>query len=269
VRRVRVLPFVMYSKCITATAEGVKVAAIDKEMSKLLTVPYRTNVEGREQPLYTIPEAADYLGLQSPTLHTWFYGRHYPTKEGRKFWPRVITPADSELQLLSFYNLAEAHILAATRYRHNVPFPAVRSAIANVTDRYPQALAHPLLSHDFYTDGVSLFIKTIEDTEDISREQLSLKIVMDMFLERIVRDKDDNPFKVFPIVPGVEQKIISMTYKVSSSRPVIDGTGVQVAVIEGRHRAGDSLEAIAEDFDIPVEKIQTAVDYAEWKAKAA
>lgn len=246
------------------------VASTDREMSKLLTVQYRTNVEGREQPLYTIPEAADYLGLQSPTLHTWFYGRYYPTKnEGRKFWPNAITPADKDLQLLSFYNLAEAHILAATRYRHNVPFPAVRAAIANVLARYPQASAHPLLSHDFYTDGMNLFIKTIQDTVDISREQLSLKLVMDMFLERIIRDEDDNPFKVFPIVPGVEQKIISMTFKVSSSRPVIDGTGVQVAVIEGRYKAGDPPEAIAEDFDIPIEKVRAAIDYAEWKAKAA
>jgi uncharacterized protein (DUF433 family) len=239
-------------------------------MSKLLTVQFRADIESREQPLYTISEAAQYLGLQPGTLHTWFYGRNYPTKnEGVKFWKPVITPADEGLQLLSFYNLAEAHILAATRYRHNVPFSAIRGAIANVITRSGQASVHPLLSHDFHTDGINLFVKTIEETVDVSREQLSLKQIMDMFLERVVRDEDDNPFKVFPIVPGVEQKIISMTFKVSSSRPVVDGTGVQVAVIEGRYRAGDSPEAIAEDFDIPIEKIRTAIEYAEWKAKAA
>jgi uncharacterized protein (DUF433 family) len=239
-------------------------------MSKLLIVQYRTDVESREQPLYTIPEAAEYLGLQSATLHTWFYGRYYSTKnEGKKFWRNVITPANEDLQLLSFYNLAEAHILAATRYRHNVPFPAVRGAIANVVTRFPQASVHPLLSHDFYTDGKNLFVKTIEETVDVSREQLSLKLIMDMFLDRVVRDEDDNPFKIFPIIPGVQQNFISMTFKVSSSRPVIDGTGVQVAVIEGRHRAGESPADIAEDFDIPIEKIQAAIDYAEWKEKAA
>jgi uncharacterized protein (DUF433 family) len=239
--------------------------------NKLLAVQYRTDVESREQPLYSIPDAAQYLGLQTQTLHTWLYGRYYWTKnEGRKFWPPVIIPADKEWQLLSFYNLAEAHILAATRYRHNVPFPAVRSAIANLVSRYPQASVHPLLSHDFYTDGINLFIKTIEESIDISREQLSLKLIMDMFLERVLRDKDDHPFKVFPIVPGVEQKVISMTFQVSSSRPVIDGTGVQVAIISGRHNAGEEAQSIADDFDIPVEKIRAAIEYAEWKrAKAA
>lgn len=246
------------------------VAFIDREMSKLLTVPFKRDIESREQALYTVAEAAEYLGLQSRTLHTWLYGRHYTTKdEGRKFWKPIITPADKGLGLLSFYNLAEAHILAATRYRHNVPFPAVRGAIANIIARYPGASKHPLLSHDFYTDGRNLFIKTLEESIDISREQLSLKMIMDMFLERIIRDRDDNPFKVFPIVPGVEQKVISMTFKVSSSRPVVDGTGVQVAIIWGRKMAGESPEAIAEDFDIPVEKIYTAINYAEWKNKAA
>jgi uncharacterized protein (DUF433 family) len=55
----------------------------------------------------------------------------------------------------------------------------------------------------------------------------------------------------------------------TSSRPVIDGTGVQVAVVWGRHKAGEPVNSIAEDFDIPVEKIKRAIDYAEWKAKAA
>jgi uncharacterized protein (DUF433 family) len=239
-----------------------------RDMSRLLAAQYRPGIESREQALYTIGEAAQYLGLHSQTLSTWLFGRYYSTKQGRKFWPPVITPASKDLALLSFYNLAEAHILASTRYTHKVSFPAVRSAIDNLISRFPVASAHPLLSHDFYTDGINLFIKSIEETIDISREQLSLKAIMDMFLERVIRDEDGQPFKVFPIVPGVTGKVISMTFQVSSSRPVIDGTGVQVAVIWGRHNAGESDDAIAEDFDIPVEKIKQAIDYAEWKKAA-
>jgi uncharacterized protein (DUF433 family) len=241
-----------------------------REMSRLRAATYKSDIDSREQALYTIGEAAQYLGVQSQTLHTWLYGRSYWTKkQGRKFWEPIITPAHNDLGLLSFYNLAEAHILAATRYKHKVSFPAVRGAITNLIAKYPPALKHPLLSHEFYTDGKNLFIKTIEETIDISREQLSLKAIMDTFLERVVRDNEDNPFKVFPMVPGMTEKVVSMTFRVSSSRPVIDGTGVQVAVVFGRHKAGEAMESIAEDFDIPIEKIKRAIDYAEWKAKAA
>jgi uncharacterized protein (DUF433 family) len=240
-------------------------------MDKLLAAHYRPGLDSREQALYTIKEAAKYIGIQPLTLTTWLYGRHYWTKsEGRKFWEPVIVPADPKLGLLSFFNLAEAHILAATRYKHDVSFPAVRSAIANLISAVPKASIHPLLSHEFYTNGKGLFIKTLEDTIDISHQQLSLKQIMDVFLERVVRDEEDNPFKVFPIVPGVEEKVISIISGVSSSRPVIDGTGVQVAVIYRRYQAGEDVDSLAEDFDIPVEKIKRAIDYVDWKpAKAA
>jgi|ERR1700722_7594263 len=239
------------------------------KMDKLLAAHYRPGIDSREQPLYTVREAAQYLGIQSMTLATWVNGRSYPTKGGHKWWDRVIIPADSELGLLSFFNLAEAHILAATRYIHKVPFPAVRGAIENIIAEFPKASEHPLLSHDFFTDGKNLFIKSIEDTIDVSREQLSFKQIMDIYLERVVRDDEDNPFKVFPIVPGVDDKVISIISGVSSSRPVIDGTGVQVDIIWRRYQAGDDVETLADDFDIPAEKIKRAIDYVEWKSPKA
>jgi uncharacterized protein (DUF433 family) len=238
-----------------------------KEMDRLLAAQYRSGMDSREQALYTVPEAARFLGIQPMTLATWVYGRTYWTKAGRKFWERVIAPADPKMGLLSFFNLAEAHILAATRYKHKVPFPSVRTAIANVIDKYPIAKAHPLLSHDFYTDGKYLFIKTIEETVDLSSAQLPLKQIMDYYLERVVRDEQDNPFKVYPIVPGVEvNKVVSIISGVSSSRPVIDGTGVQVAIVWRRFKAGEQLEALAEDFEIPLEKVKRAIEYVEWRA---
>lgn len=77
-----------------------------KEMDKLLAARYRRGVDSREQPLYTISEAARYLGINTLTLTTWLYGRRYPTKaDPKKFWEPVISPADPELRLLSFFNL--------------------------------------------------------------------------------------------------------------------------------------------------------------------
>jgi uncharacterized protein (DUF433 family) len=238
-------------------------------MDRLLAAQYRPGVDSREQPLYTIREAAGFLGIRSITLTTWLYGRHYFTKtEGRKFWEPVIVPADQKMALLSFFNLAEAHILAATRYEHKVPFPSVRTAITNVIQKYPAAKPHPLLSHDFYTDGKDLFIKTIEETVDLSSSQLPLKQVMDFYLERVVRDDEDTPFKVYPVIRGIEarEKIISIIAGVSSSRPVIDGTGIPVSVIWQRRQAGEEIEEIAGDFEISPDKIRRAIEYVEWEA---
>jgi uncharacterized protein (DUF433 family) len=240
---------------------------LSKEMNKLLAATYRPGVDSREQPLYTIKEAAHYLGIKPATLKTWMFGRTYPTKsEGMKFWSPVISPADPDLGLLSFFNLAEAHILAATRYVHHVPFPAVRDAINNTLKETPSK--HPLLSREFYTNGSHLFIKEIEQTIDVSRGQLSFKKIMNLFLERIVRDKaDGTPRKVYPIKEGEpKDRVISIVSGVASGQPVIDGTGVPVSIVWRRHRAGETMSFISEDFGIPVRKIKRAIDYFERRA---
>src|SRR5450432_1584486 len=116
------------------------------EMDKLLQAQYRPGIDSREQPLYTMTEAAYYLGIHPRTLATWVFGRSYKTKSGLRPWSRVITAADPDLKLLSFYNLAEAHVLAATRYEHQVPFWAVREAIDALIAKYPENANHPLLA---------------------------------------------------------------------------------------------------------------------------
>ena len=239
-------------------------------MSKLLTVQHRRDLDLREQPLYTVKEAASYLGIEAATLNTWFFGRHYETKsEGEKFWKRVIVPADHELRLLSFFNLAEAHILAATRYKHKVPFPAVRDAIQNIKQLFPEHSDHPLLSRDFYTNGVHLFVKQLQGVGpvDISRQQLSFKTIMNRFIKRVVRDDNDNPFKVYPLADGEpDDKVISIVAGVSASRPIIDGTGVPAMAVWRRYKAGEDPKFLAKDYHVRLPKIQRAIDYIERRA---
>jgi uncharacterized protein (DUF433 family) len=245
--------------------------SIRREMSKLLQVQHRQDIDDREQPLYTLKEAANYLGVDVATLTTWFFGRSYETKsEGQKFWDRVIVPADTDFRLLSFFNLAEAHILAATRYKHKVPFPAVRDAIANIQLEFPQFSKHPLLSRDFYTNGVHLFVKQIQAGPlDVSRQQMSFKAIMNKFIKRVVRDKQDNPFKVFPLAEGEpDDKIISITSGVSHSRPVIDGTGIPAVAVWKRFKAGEKPEFLARDYHVRLPKIQRAIDYIDRRAAA-
>jgi uncharacterized protein (DUF433 family) len=237
-------------------------------MGKLVVANFRKDIDPREQPLYTVKEAASYLGVDPATLGTWFFGRSYSTKsEGQKFWNRVIIPADPDLRLLSFFNLAEAHILAATRYRHHVPFPSVRDAIANLQKDFPQNASHPLLSREFYTNGVHLFVKQIEGTIDVSREQLSFKKIMNKFVRRVIRDKHNNPFKVFPLGENEpDDKIISIVAGVSASRPIIEGTGVPALAIWRRNKAGEDPKFLAKDYRIPLPKIRRAIDYIERRA---
>jgi uncharacterized protein (DUF433 family) len=235
-----------------------------REMEKLLVAKYPPNTERGEIPAYTPAEVAYWLGIRESTLRTWIYGRAYPTRNGPRFFPPLIDPADSENGFLSFYNLGEAHLLAATRYKYQVPLKAIRRAISHLRATNPTS--HPLLSRDFYTDGIDVFTKTVEQTVNLTKQgQLGLKPILDMFLQHIERDDRFRPTKVYPIVPGQanEDKVVSITSGVSSGRPAIDGTGIPVSVIWQRHVAGDDIETLADDFAVPAKKIQRAIEYVQ------
>jgi hypothetical protein len=91
--------------------------AQDRTMSQIAAAKYRADVDPRELAIYTPADAALYLGIKRSTLASWIYGRYYNTTKGRVFFEPLIKPADVENRLLSFFNLAEAHVLAATRYK--------------------------------------------------------------------------------------------------------------------------------------------------------
>jgi len=232
-------------------------------MEKLLVAKYPPNTDKREVPAYTPAEVACWLGIRESTLRSWIYGRTYPTKTGPRFFPPIVEPADADNGFLSFYNLGEAHVLAATRYKHQVPLKAIRRAVDHLRAVYPSG--HPLLSEEFYTDGGDVFIKTVEQTINITRQgQLGLKPILEMFLRHIDRDDRFRPTKVYPLIPGQPaDKIVSITSGVSSGRPAIDGTGIPVSIIWQRHLAGDDVETLADDFAVPAHKIKRAIEYVQ------
>ena len=224
---------------------------------------FRAHLDPREQALYTPSDAACYLGIHPQTLSNWLWGRKYPTVSGAQFFAALIDVSDPDNQLLSFFNLAELHVLAATRYTHNLSFKTIRTAMDTVQRKYPSE--HPLLSKDFKTNGKDLFVQSVDENTNLSTpEQMNFKTIMDSFLSHVVADEHDLVKKIFPLIAGQpDDRVISITYGVSSSQPIIDGFGVPAWVVYNRYLDGENVESIADDFDIPVSSASRAIGYFE------
>jgi uncharacterized protein (DUF433 family) len=233
------------------------------DMHRLRAAEYVLDVDPREQAIYTPADAAYFLGINPSTLATWIYGRRYPKISGPGIFKPLIEPADPKNKLLSFFNLAEAHVLAACRYKHNVSIKAIRQALETLTLKYPSD--HPLISQDFFTNGKDLFIKTLNENENLSTPgQLNLKKIMDTFLAHIGRDRNNVVDRVYPIIEGLPQdKTIVIIHGINSSQPVIAGRSVPVWVVYGRHKAGEKKASIARDFGLTAKQVNRAVAYAE------
>ena len=213
----------------------------------------------RETPFYTLAEAATYLGIPATTLRSWTRGRYYPTRSGRKFFAPLIEPADAKHCLLSFANLAEAHVLQATRDR-DIPIPAVRAAIDYVKEHWPSA--HPLITKEFHRFGKQLFVKVLVDGVDgavgvnVSRGgQLGLKKILDQCLERLERDDTGYPIRIFPL--GTKRLV--MDVNVASGQPVIKNTRLLASVLAGRNKAGDSVPQLARAYRLKQSDVKEAI----------
>ncbi len=233
-------------------------------------IPYsvvRPGVDRRDLPVYSPAEASFYLDIPRATVNSWIFGRFGGAS--KKWYPPIVKLPENSQDLISFNNLAELHILAVTTRVHKLKLGAVRSAVDHVRQTSPSD--HPLLSKAFYTNGRDLFLKTLEETINVSMGgQLALKPILDSYLERIERDEKFAPTKIYPVTRGQSgAKVVAIIPSVSSGRPVIDGYGIPVSSIWNRFCGGDSPAFLANDYDVPLEKIEGALAYVEQFSAAA
>ena len=216
----------------------------------------RISGDVREHPRYSIDEAARYLRIPLSTLSAWTRGQNYvigKTGKRRRFNP-VLQLADEERGLLSFYNLAEAHILRATRDR-NVPLVNVRKALEYIRESISSS-DHPLLSQEFLISGKWVFVEHLGDTINATKYgQLAMRTVLESYLDRIDRDAEGMPFQIRPI----NTRYIAINPTFSSGQPVVKGTRIMAGILATRKRDGESYAALVRDYGLTKTQIEQAI----------
>jgi uncharacterized protein (DUF433 family) len=194
----------------------------------------------REMPAYTISEAAHYLCIPKATLRAWVLGQ--------KGFRHVIDLVQPEWHLLSFYNLAEAHVLRSLRTTHAIHLPRIRKALDFVRKRF--GWRRPLIQQEFKTDGVHLFIEQLDKVFVASQEgQLVLREVM-IHLERLEWE-DNIAARLYPFTrtdPHNAPKSVIIDPRHSFGRPILKDARVATAIIAERYKAGESIQELAEDY---------------------
>ena len=226
----------------------------------------RTQSDVRDYASYSIAEVAEYIGVPHRTLRSWISGYSYRTKNGVRKAPPIIQPADPKGNLLSFFNLAEAQVLAATR-EQNISVARVRRAIEYLRDEVGEA--RPLLNCVFQTDGQQIFVdrlagKRLRNPLNISKHgQYGFGKILKRYLSRIERDANGLPNRIFPIKAGRPQrgKVITIHPCISSGKPSLASSGVMAEVLWRRKREGESITELARDFRLRPSEVKAAIQY--------
>ncbi|MFN0151728.1 MAG: DUF433 domain-containing protein [bacterium] len=218
------------------------------------------DVDPRDVPVYGLTEAARYLNIPASTLRSWTVGQ----RQGRKraFKP-VIEIAEPQTRMLSFGNACEAHVCDALRRTHQVPLQRIRGAIDILRRLYPRT-PHPLLDHQFATSGVDVFVDEIGKLINLSSGgQTAMRECLNLYLARVEYDQSGVASKLFPFTrsehPSESPRVVVLDPRVLFGRPVIVNTRIATSVIYERWAAGESVEALAEDYNRPLPEIEEAL----------
>lgn len=215
--------------------------------------------------MYSLAEASELLRVPASTLRSWTRGQHYRVRAGRKrFMPPI--PLEKGQRLLTFYNLVEAFVLAAMRRDFNVDLPVVRASLDFVRDKLQ--VERPLLTQDFYTDGVSLLVEKWGTLVEASNQgQLAMRSVVSASLQRIDRDESGLAARLYPWRRSVdEERVIELDPRRALGKAVLAGTGISVDVLRSRYRAGDSVKRLAKDYTVDEAKVAVVVEWDDRRA---
>lgn len=204
----------------------------------------------REVPAYSVAEAAHYLNVPKATLRSWVLGTSYTALDGSsKRFQRVIALPHRDANLLSFFNLTEAHVLRSLRRVHKIRLPDIRKALQYVKKEF--GWTRPLIEQEFKTDGVKLFVEHLGRIVDGSADgQIVIQEVMAAHLRRL-EFEDNVVSRLYPFTrpSDVESPMsVFIDPRYSFGRPILRESRVATGIIAQRYKGGDSIDALAEDY---------------------
>lgn len=227
------------------------------------------------QPLYTVAQAARLVGMPPSTLASWAKGyshrfRDRPTVAKGPVITSVEAPYAGGPSV-PFVGLVEAMVVQAFR-RTDLSLQRVRRALDVLAAE--GELEHALASRRLYTDGAEILYDYARESGDgqlrlltvVSSNQRVFHEVIESYLQRV--HFDDDAWATEVVVPVTEHEILRVRPDVASGDPLFVSGGAPLSAVVSRHRAGEPVESIADDYDVPVADIREALG-AVWPTSVA
>ena len=221
-------------------------------------------------PLYTVSEAAQYLGVRSSTFRSWAKGYLRKTDRAEVRGEPVVTvltPRTSHSASVPFVGLAEGMVLAAIREKR-VPLQRIRPAL----DRLEQELGlkHALASKSLFTDGAELLYDyanastTEPDAADDVRQLVVVRNgqrvfteIVDRYLQRI--DFAEDGYAGLIRLPAYEMAEVVADPNRGFGQPIFSAGGAKVEDALSMFWAGESLADVAAEYGVPADQLEDAL----------
>jgi uncharacterized protein (DUF433 family) len=172
----------------------------------------------------------------------------------------VLRLAKRDPATLSFSNLIEAHVLRALRTEHGVPLIEVRLALADAQQKLN--IDQLLVQEDLRMAGGKLFLDRYGELVNLSASgKLAMRKVFDAHLARVEWGKLRSAVRLYPFLvsESADARPIVIDPQISFGRPVVGGAFVSTRAILDRIDAGERVEDVARDYELPDQAVEEAV----------
>lgn len=225
-------------------------------------------------PLYSVSEAARYLGVPASTFSTWAHGYvRRPTGRavvvGSPVVSTIRSSAPAGTATVPFVGLAEGLVLAAIR-RAGVPLQRIRPALTRLQNEI--GLQHALASRALYTDGAEVLYDFAEQEGDtrearsarqlvvVRKGQHVFSDVVDDYLHRV--EFADDGYALTIRLPEYQEASVVADPRRGFGHPVFTHGGARLEDVLGLFQAGEPLEVVAEEYGVPLAELEDALRVA-------
>ncbi len=210
---------------------------------------------------YSISEAARLAGTSPQNARRWLLGYDAP---GHRMLPVFGQTARGETPRLSFLELIELAVVA--RFRSSTgshPIPLERLRAAHRFARQQLRVEHPFASRKLLVEGGHVLYEFERQYPGTGRLALDLqgqRVLPGVVLEELRQmDFDDKSGLVLRWFPWGREAPVVLDPERGGGRPVIQGTNVRAEVIRARFDSGESIQELADDFEIGVPAVEAAL----------
>ena len=122
-----------------------------------------------------------------------------------------------------------------------------------------------MLRPELRANAGKVFLDRYNELIDLSASgQLAMRQLFNEHLNRIEWDKSESPIRLYPFLSVVSaggERPIVINPHIAFGRPVVESKGVSTSVIVERIDAGESVEDVANDYDLGPSAIEQAILY--------
>ena len=138
----------------------------------------------------------------------------------------------------------------------------VRSALLYAEEQL--GISRLLLHDELLAGGGEVFLDHLDQLINLSRSgQLALRKLLKDCLDRVERDEQQLPYRLFPVLPreSANERAISIDPRVSFGRPILAECGVSTRALVDRIDTGENMAELGHDYGLTEPQIQDAVLY--------